>query len=423
MKKTKRFKELSVLIAVIILCITGCGEGKENEIVNGNEIPGSNNSVTDETNIPDDLLLYTVMNIDTEDEKIIVESINDNKKIVLTYTGGTSIKNRYGDEVTVSKLVPGEIVELDYNRGTQKISSIIITDQVWEYTEVREFTIDADEGILTTGNKNYSIDENAMAFSNGLEIGIGEINERDEITLKGYGTIIYSIIVTKGHGYIVLENTESYVGGLIDIGSEIVTKIENDMVITAPEGTYTLTVTKNGSGGSQEVVVIRDTETTVDISRLQTALEMGGIKFNITPSTAKLYIDGTFTKYSDPVSLSYGNHSFKIVATGYNTLFGNINVNKTYTTKTFTMNQTETTTTETTSAGTTSQQATISEPLGANVYFDNVFKGIAPVTFDVTSGSHTIVLRKTGYTSKSYTVTIPNDGKDVEYGFDDLVAS
>ena len=195
------------------------------------------------------------------------------------------------------------------------------------------------------------------------------------------------------------------------------------MVITAPEGTYTVTVTKNGAGGSQEIVVIRDTEITLDISRLQTSSEMGSIKFSIIPSTAKLYIDGTITNYTDPISLSYGNHSFKIVAAGYNTQFGNINVNKSYTTKTFTMNQTETTTSQTTASGSATQQATINEPLGANVYYDNVYKGIVPITFDVTPGSHTIVLRKTGYTSKSYTVTIPNDGEDVDYGFDDLVAS
>ena len=183
----------------------------------------------------------------------------------------------------------------EYNKGTQKISKIRITDDAWEYTDVKEFTIDVDDGILKTGSQNYSLDGDAKAFSNGLEIGLEEINERDEITLKGYGTNIYSIIVTKGHGYIVLENTESFVGGLIDIGSEIVTEIENGMVITAPEGTYTVTVTKNGAGGSQEIVVIRDTEITLDISRLQTSSEMGSIKFSIIPSTAKLYIDGTIT--------------------------------------------------------------------------------------------------------------------------------
>lgn len=423
MKKLSNIITIILMMILICFSFSGCGEEDSNDVISGNEIPGSNNAVTDDSEIPEDLLLFVVININVEDERIIVESINERKKLVLTYTGGTSIKNRYGDEISIAKLVPGEIVELEYNRGTQKISKIEITDEAWEYTQVTEFELDVDYGILTTGSQNYSLDSVAVAFSNNLEIGLDEINEKDEITLKGYGNIIYSIIVTRGHGYIVLENTEGYLGGFIDIGNEIVTEIENGMVITAPEGTYMLTVTKNGSGGSQEIVVLRDAEIIVDISRLQTALEMGSIKFNITPSTAKLYIDGTYTNYTEPVSLSYGNHSFKIVKTGYNTLVGTINVNKTYTSKTFTMNQAETTTTQTTSEGTTTQQVTISEPLGANIYFDNVYKGIAPITFDVTPGSHTVVLRKTGYTSKSYTITIPDDGEDVEYGFDDLVAS
>lgn len=423
MRKTIILTILTIFTMVFIVCLSGCGKDDGNNIISGNEIPGSNDVINEEGDLPDDLLLYIVVNVNTESKKIIVESLNENKKIVLTYTGGTSILNRYGNEVSVSKLVPGEIVEVDYNRGTQKITKIEITDEAWEYTEVKSFSIDTDGGIFSTGGKSYSIDENAIAFSNGLEVGVDEINEKDVVTLKGYDKNIYSIIITKGHGYIVLENTESFVGGFIDIGSEIVTEIQNGMVITAPEGAYTLTVTKNGFGGSQEIVVIRDTELNVDVSRLQTPLEMGSIKFIISPSTAKLYIDGTYTKYTDPVSLSYGNHSFKITAGGYNTLFGNINVKESYTTKTFSMNQSQTTTQQTTTLTQTGQIVTISEPLGANVYYDNVFKGIAPVSFETTAGTHTIVLRKVGYASKSYTITIPDDGKDVEYGFDDLVSS
>jgi len=424
MKKMIRRLIFICISIITIIPLYSCSGDTAGKITSGNEIPGNSNVETNTDEIPDDLSLYIVVSVDTTASKIIVETIGEDKKLVLTYNGATSILNRYNKEISIQKLKIGEIVEIQYKRGTQKLTQIKASDKAWEYTQVKQFTIDLESSKLVTGNQNYSISDETMAFSNNLQIAMSEINEVDEITLKGYGTKIYSVIVTKGHGYIVLENTESFVGGMIDIGSEIITEIENNMVITAPEGTYTLTVTKSGAGGSQEIVVLRDVELTVDISRLQTPLEMGSAKFNITPTNAKLYVDGNYVLYTDPISLSYGNHLFRITASGYNTIIGKISINKAYTSQTFAMNVSQTTTasqTTTTSAG--KQKITVSAPTGVDVYFDNANKGTTPVSFDAVTGTHTILLRKTGYLSKSYSVNIPDDGKDVALSFDDLVAA
>ncbi len=422
MKKSKMFYFiLSFLIIVFIF--SSCGNEKNSGLSESNEITGSNDSSTDSESYPEDLLLYVVINVDKEDEKIVVESLNDGKKIVLEYSGGTSIQNKYGKEILIDKLYYGEIVEIEYKKGTQKLTQIRVSDQVWEYTQVSNFNIDSEVKSLKTGSQNYSYDENTIVFSNNLEISIEEINEKDVLTLKGYGTKILSILVTSGHGYVVIENAGDLVGGLIDIGSEIVTEIEENMVLVAPEGSYVLTVTKNGRGGSQEIVILRDTEIIVDIGKLQTPLEMGSVKFNIYPASANLYIDGQNTDYLSAISLSYGTHIFKITAAGYTTIYGQIKVNKSYTTKDFTLNTVETTeTTETTSqTSTEGQQTIINTPEGASVYYDNIYMGEVPLSFDTDTGSHIIVLRKTGYESKSYTIYIADDGKDVEFDFNDLI--
>ena len=46
--------------------------------------------------------------------------------------------------------------------------------------------------------------------------------------------------------------------------------------------------------------------------------------------------------------------------------------------------------------------------------------GIAPVTYDKTPGDHTITLRKSGYITRSYSINIADDDKDVTYSFPDL---
>jgi hypothetical protein len=66
---------------------------------------------------------------------------------------------------------------------------------------------------------------------------------------------------------------------------------------------------------------------------------------------------------------------------------------------------------------------TVSAPEGAEVYLDNVYKGLAPCTFTKIIGSQTITLRKDGYSTKSYSVDILDDDEDVKLSFSDLVAS
>ena len=63
---------------------------------------------------------------------------------------------------------------------------------------------------------------------------------------------------------------------------------------------------------------------------------------------------------------------------------------------------------------------TIESPIGAEVYQDNLYMGIAPVTYNKTAGDHTITLRKTGYITRSYGITVVDDKNDVTYAFPDL---
>ena len=66
---------------------------------------------------------------------------------------------------------------------------------------------------------------------------------------------------------------------------------------------------------------------------------------------------------------------------------------------------------------------TVSAPEGAEVYLDNVYKGIAPCSFTKIIGSQTISLRKDGYTTKSYSVDVLDDGEDVKLRFSDMKES
>ena len=60
---------------------------------------------------------------------------------------------------------------------------------------------------------------------------------------------------------------------------------------------------------------------------------------------------------------------------------------------------------------------TVTAPSGVEVYQDNRYMGVAPVTYSKTGGSHTITLRKTGYITRSYSVEIADDDQNVTLSF------
>ena len=55
------------------------------------------------------------------------------------------------------------------------------------------------------------------------------------------------------------------------------------------------------------------------------------------------------------------------------------------------------------------------------MYLDGNYIGIAPVSFAKEVGNYVITLRKTGYQTRSYTVQIDDEDRDVNYSFADLM--
>ncbi len=121
----------------------------------------------------------------------------------------------------------------------------------------------------------------------------------------------------------------------------------------------------------------------------------GNIQVTTTPSSAWVYLDGTYKGLS-PILLTNvltGSHNIMIRKVGYNSTSQYLIVFE---------NQTEI-------INLTLIPANIGDiivktnPTGANVYLDNIFQGVTPINgnwffiLSVTPGSHTIKVTKTGY--------------------------
>ena len=62
----------------------------------------------------------------------------------------------------------------------------------------------------------------------------------------------------------------------------------------------------------------------------------------------------------------------------------------------------------------------IDAPEGVEAYLNGNYIGITPLDFAKTAGNYVITLRKDGYQTRSYSLQIDSEKKDINYSFTEL---
>ena len=248
------------------------------------------------------------------------------------------------------------------------------------------------------------------------------------------------------------------------------------MLLVVPEGRSTVVVSHNGSSATQEIDFVRNQEMAWDLGDVEiTVVQKGRVIFTLNPANAKVTIDGKNVDTASPVELEYGLHQMTVTADGYDTVAQYIKVaepsasisvelekseesteqeetkeqpqgeeqsqeqSNAVSTQTAASTQSSTEQTQASSAQSSSAeqpetqssatQSTASQtaykvhidsPVGAEVYLDGNYIGIAPVDFEKKAGNYVVSLRKTGYQTRSYTLQVDSEEKDVTYSFSEL---
>ena len=419
MRKGK--KTTFALIALCIAVLTGCSGDKEPSIHSGGDVPRLPTTSKEEVETTDTVDYdikdtAQVLNVDTENMQVVLRSLTDDERYILTYTGGCDVKNEYGEIIAMSQVEKGEIVDAYYINSKNKLTRLTISAEAYEYNRITDFLYDETNMTCIIKGETYTYDENLIVMSDGVQIEISDIEPVDVLTLKGIDKKLNSIIVTSGHGYINLTNTDYFEGGIIEIGQKMMLVITADMQIVAPEGTYNVMATYDGQGGSKEVTVKRGSEISLSLTEFQDdAKRYGNYSFDIFPADAVLTIDGNETSYDDFVEMAYGTHKIQVSAEGYDTYSATIVVDSVY--ESLTIDLTEQLLTEeeenSDEEESTIAQISVDSPADTEVYFDGVYKGVAPMSFEKKSGTHVITLRRSGCETKMYTLEITDDNKDV----------
>lgn len=437
-------------LAVCILLMAGCGKNTQNAEQQSQAqspviklAPGAYDSA--DTAI--------VVAKQENQNKITFLNLKKKKNYTLNYDGITCFMDKYGSQISVSQLQEGEMVDIQFLKGEKLLTSLTISDKIWTLNDITKFELDLSAGRMKIMDEYYTLDETTVVLSDGKLMEFLDIHAQDVLQIKGEDHKIHSIIIQKGHGYLRLENAEYFYGGWIEVGQKVIQKIEDGMLLTVPEGDYEVYISHNGIEGTKQVSIKRNEETKLDVSDLkkEDLIKYGNLIITTEPSSAEVYIDGKQVDISRIIKVSYGIHQLMAKAEGYDTIIQYIRVKDSsaniaisldeetvHTVSDNSVNKDSDTTENKNSslenntvsdnnvsdtAGTTGYKVTIEAPVGAEVYVDGNYVGIIPASFAKKPGTHDVTIRKSGYKTRSYTVDVDDENKDINYSFSELTKS
>lgn len=423
------------LWSVFIVCLAVCGCAKMNH---KNRIPAPtsqpNASVTYERGRD---FVGVVKKVDAGAKTITFYNTAQEEEVVCEYSGSTEILTKNSKQLSSESLEAGQVVDVYRSPENGRLTKVQMSSDIVEYEGVKGMYADADAGYIELNGAKYRYGSGFSAYSNGQPIDIQEIAETDEVTFRGVKGKAYSVVVTKGHGYLRPVKYKDFVGGTMTVSGIMIVPVTENMLVPVPEGIYEVSMKNGDYVGSRTVSIERDQQMKLDMSKFKSlAPNTGQVTFDIDPAGAELYINGTLTDYAKPVSLKYGKHSVRVLLEGYTTYFGVLDVKSASPTVCINLSdekaevpdgsddtnvKKQESTEEPTSGQMDSRHTiTVSEPIGASVYVDGTFKGTAPCSFTKKIGTVSVTLSMSGLTTKSYTMKTIDDGKDVAWSFPEL---
>ena len=424
--------------------------------------------------------LAAIRDIDLNKKTIRFRNHATGRTYTLNYDNTSMMYDKYGGPLSPSLLEVGEVVEVTFLKSTKKITTLNMSDQVWTVENTRDHELVRGDGTAKIKKDVYKLDVRTLVMAEG-DLSLPEdILATDTITARGVGRDVYSVVVTSGHGYVSLSSDtvedRSLVGAWIELDNEVIHKISPNMLLSAPEGDYKLQILGNGANYQSQVSINRNQETVVDTGNVTISKPKEGlVTFEIKPEEAEVFVDGKKVLTETPVTIQYGYHNLKIMADGYETQTKYLKVGtpksviqielekekgsdeaassastwddaSKYRSKTDRSSKDRSKSDsgrKSSSAASSASSKDVSgnssgkkdernkvikgykiyvdEPYDAELYFDGNYIGIIPTSFTKVSGTHEIILKREGYKTKSYRVSIDAEEDDEVYSFPELI--
>jgi len=446
--RKKRISVAYLLCAVMaFFCISGCA---------GPFTPTVHDQPGHEPEEGTGYVLYGTYDYDSTDTAVLVDKNTEegtltflnrvnNRRYTLGYDGTTGFYDRYNSLISLNQISVGDILNIRFVKNKRHLTLASLCPDAWTKPSTDQYVFDNVKKEVTIGTDIYKLSDGCFCYSGKEELLYQELNSVDVLTFHGIDSTVYSINVDKGHGYLRLSGHEYFVGGWIEIGTKLIRKIGDDMLLTVPEGTYNVVVSAEGTMVDRSVTIKRGLETVLDLSDVVPEVPKEGlVLFSLDPSDATLYIDGEKADTSAAISLTYGLHQLMCTCDGYVTLTRYLSVGEENAGVSITLEKEKQQTAADVSgnagdvSGNSSSDVSgnqaagqnvtstsyfrvfINAPAGAECYIDGNYVGIVPCSFKKAEGTHVVTLSSPGCNTRSYTISVDNALSDMSFSFTDL---
>ena len=324
---------LMLLSAVMIIAVAAfgiAGKNRENDrqvVAASPPSPTVSGAATPQQ--ADQYFTAIVEAVNTESYTMQLCNVENSEVLLLDYSSATDIRDKYGRQIVAGQLDAGDIVKVGCDGQARKAVAVSISDEIWEFVGQTGIGVAENRNIISSGDYRFTYSESLHVLDGTEYIKLKDILRSDTVTLRGIGTEVYVVLLTRGHGYLSFLEYEDYLGGSLLINRQFVSQITEDMSLTLTEGSYRVTVEKDDlSATIEKVVVKRNETTTLDLTPYARVPEpTGQVTFQISPAGALLFVDGENTYYGEPVSLDYGAYEIRVESGGYVAYNGTIHVN------------------------------------------------------------------------------------------------
>lgn len=365
---------------------------------------------TENTDKDIDRILALVKAVDQDNHMMTVYDIDHDITINLILDGTVLYEDEYGSIMVAEQMLPGYIVNIKYDKNTYVPELIKVSPQIQTIKNLSTFIVDEALKTIQIGSDIYSYNDELIASDGNEKLDLTQITVADDVVVRSYKDTIWSIIIENGHGFIVLQNYDAYIDGMIEIGNRISYTVVPEMRIPVTVGVQNVIITKDGMTPYTASVLIAENEDyVIDLSEYQPKLAQ--VTFRIIQEGATLFINDTVTDYTSPVEMDFGQYDIKVKLEGYKDWQGIVVIDQP------TMEQIIDMETE-------PMYLRMKGPDGATLYIDSVKIGVFAndemIETPILSGGHILTLRKEGYVSWSQSVLVEENGEDIYYTVSEL---
>ena len=318
-KKSKLLLSIFAVIFCISMGLTACADnrGTVSYRAPGTPLDASGDASADAKDSLDKV--YIIEENNRDEGKLTVMNITSLREFRYPYNVSTEFLDKYGDTDSVEDFKPGMAITFDASGRYGMLTTVKKSNAVWEWDDLKNFSFDESISAMQFGGENYRYTDSTLFLDgNNLMERKDLIGGVDEVMVVGVDKEVLAVALTKGHGYLQLDDTKRFDNSLIQIGSYDAALVSSGKTFTVPVGTYAVTIANNGWGGTKNVKIKKNVTSVLNLESMKgKGPKSCRLKFEIDVDGAKIYLDGKRVKTDKTMTVLYGAHSLKVTADGY----------------------------------------------------------------------------------------------------------